>query len=582
MATPACCQFHAVLGCVLRCTDVAACLQVESAANITSLPNRNLLQRHLSRGEQAALQAALQAASWTPPHSANAAAPSSAMPSSLQQATLDRPAAESTSQHSRPSAPYLSRHSGLQPSRHKPHSVSTAAAADKRQLAQERRLDAQHSRRLRPVADNATAAEVGGRILAPQRVALHQKSQVASETRLHAAAGGVIDLTTDDCSASPSTSTSSDCMILGGSVVPQDPVASASARCTHDWAQAGPSCITEEPVEPPRVAHSIGSAEAGAAELWQSSNAVTQLPRGCDWLGDLSSGSASARAVAEPWQSSNLVSQVLGEDDRPAEVRGSSARPGGSSLGPPWEPSAQLTMLSTGAQAASSHGRRSRWDVMPASMSTDIRLAQQPPPSEAPSDLPARSHDSNAAHPARAETAAMSVTVQNQAEGQSLHSQQPTDHALEVTIDSRLEQSEAATQQKPQVACRSPHQAQKPKPSCTGRKHSRHSRHRSSSCSSHSRSRRHSRSSQRIQRSYKHCRHWHSGSPDVRLPVDRRYISGSSSGHARHFSDKPDLLYARIDSQRQTTPDNDERLHAAMHGEASQDDRWQMWQPQDV
>ena len=572
---------------VLCCMYMAACLQVESAANITSLPNSNPSQQHLSRGEQAASQAA----SWAPPNTANAAAPSAAMLSSLQQPRMDRSAALLTSQHlpamhSRPSAPYLNRHTGMQPSRHRPHPVSTAAAAaaDKRQLAQERRLNVQHSSRLRQAPDNAAAAEAGDRLPTHQSVALRLESLAASRTRGHAAASGVIDLTADGCFDSPSTSIGSECMILGASAAPRDPMASASTRHTQDWAQAGPSCITEEPVVSSRRAHLIRSpeaAEVGVAEPWQSSNAVMQLPQGDDRVGDLSSGSAS-RAAAEPWQSSGFVPQVPGEDGRPADVRGVSAGPGGSTLAPPRNPSAQLTLPLAGAQAACLCRKRSRWDIMPESMSADSTPAQQPPPVEAPHDLAVQNRDSNAAQRARGESAAMSAPVLYQAERQPLHSQQPTNPPQQVSVDSGLEQSEAATQQDSQRVCRSPHHAQQSKRSCTGRKHSRHGRSRSSRRSRHSKRRMGSRSSHDNGRSYKHYRRWRSGSPDARFVVDGRDMSGSSSGHARHVLDTPDMLYAQIDSQHQSSPNADERVHAAMRREASQGDRWQMWQPQDV
>ena len=572
------------------CAYMAACLQMESAANIAAVPNSDSLQQHIIRGDQGAeaSQAASQAASWAPPNSANAAAPTAARPSSLQQPTTNRAAALSTSQPTptmlrRPSAPYLSSHAGFQSSRHRQHPVSAAAVAvaDKRQLAQERRLNVQYSSRLKQLADNATAAAGGERLLTQQRVALHPESLAACVTRQHSAEQGIIDLTADGCVESPSTSASSDCMILGASAAPQNPMASSRATDAPDWAQAGPSFAIEEPVEPSRGAQSTRSAEAGVAEPWQSSDAAMQLPQG-DWLADLSSGSASARAAAEPWQSSGLASQVAEEDSRPADVRGVSARPRGATLAPLREPSAHLTLPSASAQAACPRRKRSRWDVMPESMSADSTSARHPPPSEAPHDLPLLRSESYAAQCAGAETTSVTVPVLSQAKRQPLHDQQPTAHPQEVYIDSRLEQSEAATQHDVHRAYRSPDRAQQPKQSCTGRKNSRHSRHRESSRGQRSQRRNRSSSSHHTQTSHNYCRQWRIGSPDARFMVDGHCISRSSSAQAEHVRDPPDMMYAQIDAQRQVAPDTDKRLHAAMHREASQGDRWQMWQPQDV
>ena len=570
---------HTSVSC---CAHMPACLQVESAVDhITSTPNSNSSQQHVIRGKQGA--AASQAASWAPPNSANAAAPSAAMLSSVQQPTMSRPAAIPTSQptptmHSRPSAPYLSRPTGLQASRHRPHPVSAAAAAaaDKRQLAQEARLNVQQSSRLRQVADSSAAAEAGERLLTHQSVARHWEPLAACGVRRHAAASGVIDLTADGCADSPSTSASSDCMILGASTAAQNLTASASPSSMQGWAQAGPSCVTEEPVELSRGAHAIRSAEAEVAELWQSSNAATQLPQCCDRLVDLSSGSASATAAAEPWQNTDLASKAPRESGRSFDVRGVSARQGGPTLAPPRDPSAQLT---AGAPAACSRGKRSRWDIMPEGMSADITPAQQPPATEAPLDLPAHIHDTNAAVRARAETTAMSVSELYQAKRQPLHCRQPTDYPEEVSAGSRLERSEATTQEDVQRACRSPHRAQQLKQSRAGRKHIRHSRHRSSSRSSHRKRSICCRSSHHSQRNHKHSRRRCSGSPDAVVVADGHYISGSNSGHTRHVLDTPDMLYAQLHPQRQITSGDDERLHAATCREASQGDRWPMWQP---
>lgn len=544
------------------------------------LPNCASLH-HIIGGGQG--QAVSQTASWAPPNSANAAAPSSAVPSSLQQPGTDRPNAASTSQHaptvqSRPNAPYLRTLSGMHPSRHRLHPASTAAAAaaDKRQLSHERRLSLQQGSTLRQTVEHATEAEGRERVLTHQNMAPHPELPAASGTTLHAAAPGVIDLTADGGSASPSTSTNSDCMILGATVAPQD-LASASAAHTLDWAQAGPSCVRKVTMEPSRGSHSARAAETGMAAARQSSDAAVQLPQGEDQLADIALGSASAREAAEPWQSQNLAVQVPGTDDRLAHLRGVSARPGRSSLGASREPSAKLTALSAGAgvlaagAASTPRDRRSRWDVTPDSMSADVTSAQQPPPSNTPRDLPVHTCGSTAAQ------FVLSLHVPAQAEGQLLHGEQPMDEAQEGSADSRLEQRQAATQQETQDACRSTDQQRK-KRSPTDRKHSRRSKYRSSSHSSrHSRDRSRTGNSHHSERRLTHCQH--SRHSDH---ADRFCIARWRSRHTRHVSEAHDVSGAQICSQRQMTVDSNDNTQAAMPTATIQNDRWQMWQAPDM
>ena len=460
----------------------------------------------------------------------------------------------------------------MQPSRHRLHPASTAAAAaaDKRQLAHERRVSLQQGSRLRHAAEDATAGEGGEMGITHPSLAPRHESPAAPGTRLPAAATGVIDLTADGGSASPSTSTSSDCMILGATAAPQD-LASRSAAHTLDWAQPGPSCLSEVPVEPSRGTCHARATETGMAEeVPQSSDAAVQLPRGEDQLADIGLGTASARAAAEPWQSPNLAAQVHGSDDRLAHLREGSARLGGSSLGASRELSAQPALLSAGAQAASTHRRRSRWDVMPDSMSTDIPEAQPPLPSNTPHDLPVHSRGFTAAQ------SVLSLPELIQAESQSLHRQQPIDELGEVSADSRPEPNHAATQEELQDACRNPDRGQqREKRSLSGRKHSRRSNYRSSRHSSrHSRHRSRSRNSHRSERHAKQSRHRHSDY------ADRHCVAGSDSRHTRHVSGTHHMSGAQIGSQRNTRPDSHDSMQAAMptiHGE-----RWEMWKATDV
>ena len=462
-------------------------LQMANTADISSVPND--LSEQQIRAAQG--QEASQAAAWAPAHSANAAAPRGATLPSLQPPVTNRPATLSISkhaptQHDRPSAPYLSRPTGYRPSRQRPYPVSTAAAAtaDKRQVTQKRRLDGQQSSRRRPGAETPSAAEAGDRRISLQSKAQQRESQAASVSMLHATATGVIDLTIGAQSASPSTSAGSDCMIMGASVCFHNPAASASVEGTLDWAQARPICNTMLPVSHPRETQSVSSAGTGAAEPWQSSAAALQLPGDDNRFADTSLSSAAA-SLEVSRQGRTLT-----------------------------EPPAQPDVPSADAQAACTYRKRSRWDVMPESMSADGTVGHH----TAACSLSA----------AQFETVVTSGPEPSHAERplQPLHSQQATDQPCDVFADSRQEQTEAETHQDSHDACRRTPRAQQHKKG--SRTVSKHSRHRG--CCDHS--------SHHGQRSHRHSRHWRRSRPEA---VDCQCI---------------------------------------MHG--SQDDRWQLWRPQDV
>lgn len=500
------------------------CLQASTTADSSSLPHH-----HSSQQQTGAAQGQVAPVpSWAPPSSANAAAPSGAELPSHRQPPTNRPSALSHTDHAptlhgRPGAPYLSRTSVHQPPRHTQHSGSTAAdaIADVRRVAQQPRHGVHSSRR--QVADGASAAEsqAGDGLLNSQRTAPRCKAV----SRLQDPATGVIDLTIDGHSASPSLSTSSDCIVLG------------ATRCTQD---------------PPSVGYSLNS------ELTDPSYGADEPPRY-----SVSSTAVSSAEVGAA-DGANATEQLAGGDPEVSPA----ARLGGSGQGAPTAPAARLLALPTDAQAACTHQRRRRRDVMPEDLSPGTATALNPSSSEALGNIPANSFGFGEAQSIRSKMSELSgiKALPPEADRQQQH----MGCSQLVTADSRQDVGEAASQQQRQDGCTSTVRRRQSKK--RPRTRSPHSRHRS--CSS--RSREH----------HKRSRRQHHGRSDAGLAVDRQCVDGSSTRyyqtHDQHMPCTSDSghsqCHPRVSSQHNSYsgPTAIGRMHA------SQDDRWQMWHPQGV
>lgn len=526
------------------------CLQAATPTDIRPLPSSHWPHQQ-TRDAQG--QEASQEAPWACPSSANVAAPSSgAVLSSHRQPLMSSPPVLSRSDqiptlHGRPGAPYLGRPAVHHSSRHTqfPGRAAADAVADRRQAAKQRRLDAQSSNRHRRGDDSAPAAEMplGDRLFISERTTPQSESQGASVARLQAQAAGVIDLTLDRQSASPSLSAGSDCMVMGTSMCTQDRPVSASTLSVDIMELPGPSFDTAMFVDAPRLQAQSVSSES----------------------------SAQAGAGAEPLQSSNAALQLPGGTNRHSAASSASApvRPGGSDRGPPTDSPAQQLAAPKHAQAECVHRKRSRWDVMPEGFSPDSTSAPNPSASEAPANIHMQSPGFGAAQSAKAAVSELSGRLPAQAGKQ----QQSTGSLEDVSANSRPGVSGGAAQQEWQDGNRSIQSTrQLKKGSHAG---SQHSQHRDCGYRHHS------------HRQHKSSRRRHSGRSQTRLAADDRQCRARSGTSYLQTCDQPvpyaseadeqhPGFHAQLHSQHQRSPEATERMHA------SQGDRWQMWCPQDV
>ena len=356
--------------------------------------------------------------------------------------------------------------------------------------------------------------------------------QSESSSRPQAAVTGVIDLTINEQAASPCLSASSDCIVVGASRFTQAP---RSAGHIPNSELTEPSYAMDEPPRHSVSSHAVSSAAAGVVQPMHPSSAAVQLP-----MGDSRFTGASL-----------------------------SARPEGSGQGPPTAPAAQLLATPADAQAASTKKRRRRWDVMPEQHSPDTLTARNPVGSEAIVNMPVQSSGFRAAsHPVRAEAAEMSGLRPLPAEVD--RQQQDTGRPQDASANGRPEANEAATQLQQQYGYRSRHQARQSKKRLrAGNHHSRHRRHR-----------RHSR------RHQKHSRGRHYRCPDAGLAGDRQCVASSSSTHFKSHEGQmlltPEAGGGHLESGDEMCLQQQSGLESTKGPHADQDDRWQMWHPQDV
>ena len=316
-----------------------------------------------------------------------------------------------------------------------------------------------------------------------------------------------------------------------------------ASRFTQDPPHAGhiPNSELTEPSyavdEPPRhsvSSHAVSSAAAGAVEALHPSGAAVQSP-----MGDSMFTGASPPARLE-----------------------------GSGQGPPTAPAAQLLATPADAQAAGTRKRRRRWDVMPETLSPDTLSARNPVDPEAFVNMPVQSSGFRAGHPVRAETAEMSGFRPLPAEED--RQQQDPGCPQDASANSRPEASEAGSPPQQQNGYRSRHQArQSKKHACVGSHHSRHRSHR-----------------QHSRRHQKHSRGRHYRCPDAGLAVDRQCVASSSSTYFKSDEGQMLLTPEAGDGHLQSGDEMCLRQQSGLEStkglHADQDDRWQMWHPQDV
>lgn len=293
------------------------------------------------------------------------------------------------------------------------------------------------------------------------------------------------------------------------------------------------------------------------SELTEPSYRMDEPPRYSASPNPVSSAEAAA---AEPLDGSSATVQLAGGD---SEVS-AAARLGGSGQGVRTAPAAaRLLALPTEAQAACTHQRRRRWDVMPENLSPGTASAQHPSGSEA-LGIPAHSSGLGVAQPVRAEITELLGSRALPAEAD--RQQQHIVCSQLLSADSRQDVSEAASQQQRQDGCTNTLQVQQSKKrSRTGSQHSQHT-----SCSSRSR------------RNHKHGRGRHHSRPDAGLAVDKQCVDGSRIRYYQTHDEHVHCIPEDNEPSRRQSQVCSQYHSAAGRVHASQDDRWQMWHPQDV
>ena len=302
-----------------------------------------------SQQQASASQGQRREASWSPPGSANAAEPTSAVPSSIDP-PHSQPIAlhvnlHPSAQRDRPRAPYLTRPAVHHNSRHRPYPISTAAAdRDTRtETCSSRPTGVQTNGQVAPVNAAAAGEAAAARQLRHQVSSHHGERQAAEAARLSTHAVGVIDLTADE-DTSPISSSSSDWLPAWSRVT----TLTAPTQSGEALANALPEADARLTETDARLTETDVRLTQSDPRLTQTDVRLTASPS----LAMPSSGRTHATGTG----------QVQAADQSEDDAR---------------QPTAQ-------AQATSA--RRSRWDVMPQHMSG---VAPQPLLSPAsPADVP--------------------------------------------------------------------------------------------------------------------------------------------------------------------------------------------------